>query len=216
MHAFCFISQDPVKASTLAKYLGFPLDSAEVSTLTADSSLGIDTIRELTRFLITKPSKPYKLGYLPEAHLLTLPAQHALLKTLEEPPEYASLVLVIPNREALLPAILSRTAIIYLHPKTSAIILDESAVSFYRKLEASPIAHRIQLCEVYNTKAKVTELLVTGSYLYQKELSTNPKAAIICKLIHKSLSYLQANVQPLLALEHVALHIPFAPTSLLR
>ena len=43
---------------------------------------------------------------------MTIRAQNALLKTLEEPPEYAIIILITSNKEALLDTIKSRCEII--------------------------------------------------------------------------------------------------------
>ena len=45
---------------------------------------------------------------IPEADLMSAQAQNALLKTIEEPPEYAVIMLLTENAEALLPTIRSR------------------------------------------------------------------------------------------------------------
>ncbi len=51
---------------------------------------------------------PHKIYIIPEADLMTTEAQNALLKTIEEPPEYAVIMLLTSNAGALLPTILSR------------------------------------------------------------------------------------------------------------
>ncbi len=56
--------------------------------------------------------RPYsfsrKVYILPEAQRMGVPAQNAILKTLEEPPEYGLILLATSNRNALLPTVLSR------------------------------------------------------------------------------------------------------------
>ncbi len=56
--------------------------------------------------------KPYagkkKVYIIPNAHLLRIDAQNVLLKTIEEPPEYAVIILVADNEDAILPTIMSR------------------------------------------------------------------------------------------------------------
>ena len=51
---------------------------------------------------------------MPEADLMTTQAQNALLKTLEEPPEYAVIFLLTENAEKLLPTITSRCVMLEL------------------------------------------------------------------------------------------------------
>lgn len=74
------------------------------------NSIGIEEIRsQLTSDVEIKPySSPYKIYIINDAHLLTLQAQNALLKTIEEPPAYAVILLLTNNMGALLPTITSR------------------------------------------------------------------------------------------------------------
>ena len=55
--------------------------------------------------------KPYcsqhKIYIIPDAEMMTVQAQNALLKTIEEPPEYAVIMLLTSNVDALLPTIQS-------------------------------------------------------------------------------------------------------------
>ena len=69
-------------------------NSLNVIEIDAASNRGIDNIRELRdRVMVPPSSGKYKVYVLDEAHMLTTEAFNALLKTLEEPPEYAIFVL---------------------------------------------------------------------------------------------------------------------------
>ncbi len=57
---------------------------------------------------------PYKVYIIPEAELMTAQAQNALLKTIEEPPEYAVIFLLTENAQMLLPTITSRCVMLKL------------------------------------------------------------------------------------------------------
>jgi DNA polymerase-3 subunit delta' len=74
------------------------------------NTISIDEIREqLINDVMIKPySSPYKIYIIDEAQKLTLQAQNALLKTIEEPPEYAVIMLLTENADTLLPTIRSR------------------------------------------------------------------------------------------------------------
>lgn len=80
------------------------------------ASIGVDDIRvQLNNDISVKPySSNYKIYIINEADKLTVQAQNALLKTLEEPPAYAVIILLTTNHEALLPTILSRCVILSL------------------------------------------------------------------------------------------------------
>ncbi len=65
--------------------------------------------RSVREFLERRPARgARKVAVVDDAHCMTEEAQNSLLKTLEEPPPGAVLVLVTPNPAALLPTILSR------------------------------------------------------------------------------------------------------------
>lgn len=80
------------------------------------ASISVDDIREqLNGDIMIKPySSPYKIYIIPEADLMTVQAQNALLKTLEEPPEYAVIFLLTENGDALLQTIRSRCVMLKL------------------------------------------------------------------------------------------------------
>ena len=79
-------------------------------------SISVDDIREqLNGDIMIKPySNRYKIYIIPEADLLTVQAQNALLKTIEEPPEYAIIFLLTENADSLLPTIRSRCVMLKL------------------------------------------------------------------------------------------------------
>ena len=64
--------------------------------------------------MIKPYSNRYKIYIIPEADLLTVQAQNALLKTIEEPPEYAIIFLLTENTDSLLPTIRSRCVMLKL------------------------------------------------------------------------------------------------------
>ena len=74
------------------------------------NTISVDDIRtQINNDIVIKPySSKYKIYIIPEADLMSAQAQNALLKTIEEPPEYAVIMLLTENAEALLPTIRSR------------------------------------------------------------------------------------------------------------
>lgn len=80
------------------------------------NSIKIAQIRNLQSDIVIKPHKKYKIYIIDKAEKMTVEAQNALLKTLEEPPEYAIIILIANNKESLLPTIKSRCEIIKFTP----------------------------------------------------------------------------------------------------
>ena len=82
------------------------------------NSIGVDDIREqINDTIMIRPySSYYKIYIVDEAEKMTVQAQNALLKTIEEPPAYAVIILITTNQEAFLPTILSRCVQLKLKP----------------------------------------------------------------------------------------------------
>lgn len=92
-----------------------PTPHPDFMYLTPEISIGIDQVRTIKHFVGLRPySEIYKVAYIEEAQNLTVEAQNAFLKTLEEPPERTIIVLTAPSVDSLLPTIISRCQVIYL------------------------------------------------------------------------------------------------------
>ena len=85
--------------------------------LDAASNRGIDEIRDLIERAAYKPTVGrYKVFMIDEAHQLTRDSFNALLKTLEEPPDYLKFVLATTEPDKMLPTVLSRCLQFNLRP----------------------------------------------------------------------------------------------------
>ena len=87
-------------------------------------TISIDEIRrQLVGDVTIRPyCGPRKIYLVDEAEKLTPQAQNALLKTIEEPPEYAVILLLTGNTDALLPTIRSRCVKLELRPVSDAAV----------------------------------------------------------------------------------------------
>ncbi len=74
------------------------------------NTISVDDIREqVNNDIVIRPySSKYKVYIIADADLMSVQAQNALLKTIEEPPQYAVIMLLTENAETLLPTIRSR------------------------------------------------------------------------------------------------------------
>jgi DNA polymerase-3 subunit gamma/tau len=89
----------------------------------AASNGGKDEIRELIERAAYKPSVGrFKVFMIDEAHQLSKDAFNALLKTLEEPPEYLKFVLATTDPEKMLPTVLSRCLQFNLRPMAPEVV----------------------------------------------------------------------------------------------
>ncbi len=80
--------------------------------------ISVDEIREqIVNDIGIKPySSRYKIYIVPDAQLMNPQAQNAILKTLEEPPEYGIIMLLTSNVDKFLPTILSRCIVLNFKP----------------------------------------------------------------------------------------------------
>ncbi|MDE2277775.1 MAG: DNA polymerase III subunit gamma/tau, partial [Burkholderiales bacterium] len=89
----------------------------DYTELDAASNRSIDEIRDLIERAAYKPGiGRFKVFMIDEAHQLTKDAFNALLKTLEEPPDYLKFVLATTDPEKMLPTVLSRCLQFNLRP----------------------------------------------------------------------------------------------------
>lgn len=88
------------------------------------NSVSIDEIRgQVVNDVMVKPyANSHKVYIVPEADKMTEQAQNAILKTIEEPPEYAVLILLAENVDSLLPTIQSRCVMLKLRNIRESLI----------------------------------------------------------------------------------------------
>ena len=80
-------------------------------------TLKVDQVRELRRVIVLRPFQArFRVAMLLRFQEANDAAGNALLKTLEEAPSYAVLILTAESSEGLLPTIVSRCEVLRLHP----------------------------------------------------------------------------------------------------
>ena len=109
------------------------------------NSIGVDDVRtQINEDVAIKPySSPYKIYIVNEAEKMTPQAQNALLKTLEEPPEYAVILLLTTNLNSLLPTIQSRCVVLNMKPVADSLIRD------YLMKEIQVPDYKAQVCTAF-------------------------------------------------------------------
>jgi len=89
-----------------------------------ESTISVNDIREqIINDITIKPYRSkYKIYMILDSELMTIQAQNALLKTLEEPPEYAIIIMLTSNLEYFLDTIRSRCTILNMRPIEDRLI----------------------------------------------------------------------------------------------
>lgn len=102
------------------------------------NTIGVEDIRsQVNADIGIKPySSPRKIYIINEGEKMTPQAQNALLKTLEEPPEYAVILILTMNVDALLPTVLSRCVVLNMKPVPDVLVkkylMEQLAVPDYK------------------------------------------------------------------------------------
>lgn len=206
--SYLIYGPDPeqVRAKTieLAQKIGMNLASNSpdiffISPIT--KSVTIDQIRDLKAHIHQKPLKSKnKLIVIVDAHLATVEAQNALLKTLEEPPSHAVIVLEAKNKETLLPTILSRVVKI----PTKLEPPDKEPQILGKNLKTL-------LAEVVNVEEPVKfldgQMLTLSALLMQKakrgEVSSTKPIVEAIEACRQTRQMIEANVNPRFALANL-------------
>lgn len=134
------------------------------------ASIGVDDIREqINDTIMVRPySSYYKIYIVDEAEKMTVQAQNALLKTIEEPPSYAVILLLTTNPDAFLQTILSRCVQLKLKPLRDSVVkeyliqslqVEESQAEIYAAFARGNLGKAIHLAESEDFKQMYEQLM---------------------------------------------------------
>ena len=144
-------------------------------------SIGVDDIREqINDTIMIRPySSYYKIYIVDEAEKMTVQAQNALLKTIEEPPAYAIIMLLTTNQEAFLPTILSRCVQLKLKPLKDSVVksylmgslgIKESRADIYAAFARGNLGRAIHLASSEEFQLLYSELLHMLKHLKEMDI----------------------------------------------
>ena len=173
----------------------------DTKILEPNPSITIKQIREIEKFLSKKPyQKNLNICLIKQADKLTIPAQNALLKTLEEPPKNSLIILLAKNENQLLETITSRCQIIQLKNKNKLSQKNRQIQqTIYDQLVKSTVSERINLVSSYATNKLEAIKFCKNQILFLKPNIINQSQLI--KKLTLSLAQLNANLNPKLVLE---------------
>lgn len=189
-------------APLLRPHLGLPKYSGEphpditiVSPLEEKTSISIDQVHRLTATASFHPVfAPHHSVIFSPADCLTIPAQQALLKFLEEPPRYVQCLLLTARPSALLPTVLSRCQIHTIVTSTEDILTSPPEFP-------TSIAQALKESDTYAKREDALRYLQTilrtpPTHSDQASTYLQYNAALL------ALSRLKKNINPKLVLDH--------------
>ncbi len=95
----------------------------DIKIIENEGLIRIGEIRKIIGEMQLKPYEGrYKVYIICDADRMNVESQNALLKTLEEPPSYAVLILLTTKGDSLLPTVISRCQVIKLYPENPEVI----------------------------------------------------------------------------------------------
>ena len=126
------------------------------------NTISVDDIRtKVNNDIAIKPySSKYKIYIIDEAEKMNVQAQNALLKTIEEPPAYAVIILLTTNADMFLPTILSRCVTLNIKA-----VSDEKIKKYLMKTHQIP-DYQADVCVAFaqGNVGKAIQLATSGEF----------------------------------------------------
>jgi len=190
-----------LKKNNLAETLNNP-DILFVTIMEDKKSIGIDQIKQLVKYIWEKPfSHKLKTAVIENADILTIPAQNALLKVLEEPPVYAQIILSSKTEETLLPTVVSRCVKVKVLGSNN-LISEKTTIDDILKMD---LGKRLFWVSEFGTINKEETILMLENWIRSER---NRGIYKNINLISKVLNDVQkTNITLKLALEYLLLHL---------
>lgn len=128
MHSFLIASTNKKTASDYINDFcnKEKIDPIDINLQIFEKAMGIPDVRNIQKNILLKPFKGKTKAVIIQAYEgITTEAQNSLLKVLEEPPANTIIIISVPNKELLLPTILSRCKVIALNDDQQTLSNEE-------------------------------------------------------------------------------------------
>ena len=216
MQSFIIISKEQKKAKEYADKMTLDLGISkfDIYYLETEKSVGISDIKSLTHQIFLKPLKGDKKAIILNAFLgITLDAQNAFLKMLEEPP-FSTTIIILASSNFFIPTILSRCKLIELDKNLTLSKEENDKYSeILENLKVAKIGDKLKLAQDYSKDKQVAldlmEKLIIASRI--KMISENESRGECKRIIETLNKYYKeiknSNVNLRLALENLFLEI---------
>jgi DNA polymerase-3 subunit delta' len=195
------------KAENLA--YEFKISKFDKDVIESEKSLGITDIRLLQKRIFLKPVKSEQKAVIIEAFFgITLDAQNAFLKLLEEPPNNTIIIILTTEIDFILPTVLSRCTIINLK-KTKKIDEKESSENLEiinKLLSGKSTLYFAQ--EKGKSREEALSFLEDLMITSEKNLEKENRFSFLLKELQKTHTIIKTtNISPRFALENLFLSL---------
>lgn len=207
-HAYIVFGSDEAQTQfvvALQKFLD--IHSTDLSVLESLEKIKIADMRALQHEINLKPlNSQYRLAIIKKADNLTLEAANAILKTLEEPPEKAIIVLLSRSEKEILPTVISRCRKIRLVGENDFTVSPELFETFTNISQMS-IKEKFDLADKIS-KDDLEVLFGQWIIFFRKGMLGGDKfAKNMVKKIRAGQKILKTNVNKRLLIENILLDI---------
>ncbi len=209
---------------TLMQKQGLTNSHPDLLLIPDEEKLGVEQAKRIREHLSFKPySAPGRGVALISSQNLTVDAQNSLLKTLEEPPEQAIILLGLDSQDSLLPTILSRCELVIIDSIHTGIQLakknqtldqtgddnkGDSQNQYFEKIEELinlDTDSRFSYVEKLDDKKE--QFLNALTNFFSNELKKNPQNLAFSKLLIRAQEYKSANGNLRAILEYLMLNL---------
>lgn len=176
--------------------ISLPINSPDFFIIDQKETITINQVREIRRWLALKPYQEKRQAVLVlEADQLTLPAQQAFLKTLEEPNENCLIVLTTGQINSLLPTIISRCQIINLPTNIDLSLINQPLIN---QLQNAGPGQRLLLAQNFRQPEEIKKLIEQLMISYRQLLVKQPDWGNLKKLhlLQKNYQIVNLNLNP--------------------
>lgn len=214
MQSILLISQDKKIANEYIDKLcvSEKIDIWDKDVIRLEKAAGIEEVRILQKKIILKPNKSQTKAIIVKADFgITIDAQNALLKILEEPPSHTIIIIRVDQKDQILPTILSRCKIIRFRQNTK--ISDEEKSRFSEILNSlleNGVGDKLKIAQdASRDKDNAANFLEKLILVARENLLDNPqdqRHIDLLKALQKTYSVIKTtNVNKRIALENLFL-----------
>ncbi len=168
--------------------------------------LAIDTVRDIIREAFVKPVTSPQRSFIIVVREIPIEAQNALLKLLEEPPQTARIILIMPRLEVLLPTVRSRVLIM---PRPKSV--PPAAAPLFTTFQTAPLKDRLDMVATWakDKDSDAMEAVLRGTELFLHAALPPARQLLTTTLLIRD--YMpQSGAAKKMLLEELALSLPQA------